>query len=392
MTRISIRLAGTAALVACGLLLSACGNEVSGPAVPLPERQETQSSGMIALLLPYGDESRKDLMALAESLENSARLAVRDSPTGTIDLRIYSTSGTAEGAASAAQTALADGASVILGPVFRDAATSAAAVAAAQRVPVLSFSNDSSIVGNNLFILGHTFENSADRIVQFAAANGRRDMLSIYARNEQGMKGNSAIEASIGDYDAELAGSLSYEFSQIGVVDSVPQVKELVETTDADIIVFTADTAGALSLLGTLLPEAGIDIEQVQFAGLTRWDIPESNLRNKGLQGGWFPLPDPNLSTSFSYRYRYEFDQVPHPLAGLAYDGIIAARSMLSSNSAHANVAALRAPGGFIGATGPYRFLADGHIERALAVAEIRNFRAEIISPAPRQFAGESPS
>ena len=381
-----LRTGRAAMALAGGLLLAACGHVGTAP-TQTSALQDLFSGGdgKIALLVPYGDESKKDLIALATSLENSARLAIRDLEAEGLELQIYETNGSVEGAGAAAQAALDNGASVILGPVFKDAAIHTAAIARNKGVPVLSFSNDVTIVGGNLFVLGHTFDDSADRIIQFASANGRRQILSVHARNPQGIAGKVAVESAALAHGSEIRSSISYEFSQMGVVDSIPRIVEAVKLTDPDIIVFTADTAGALSLLGQLLPEAGIDTEQVKFAGLTRWDIPESNLGNKGLQGGWFPLPDTNLTASFSYRYQYEYGEAPHPLAGLAYDGIIAAHGMLGGGSSRAN-AALVNPRGFIGATGPFRFQSNGRIERSLAVAEVRNNRAEIISAAPRSF------
>lgn len=374
-----IILASLLALVAsCGPTPTTTGNQ--------PLSIPTGGKGKIALLLPYGDAARKDLIALASSLENSARLALRDQGSKGLELQVYETQGSVPGAIEATKAALADGAQVILGPLYKDAAIETARLAANKGVPVLSFSNDSSIVGDNLFVLGHTFSNSADRIISFASDQGRRKILTVHAETPQGFTGDSAVRTAVLANPTELSGTISYEFSQKGVVDSISIIVEAATLSESDMIVFTADTAGALPLLGQLLPEAGIDPEVVKFTGLTRWDIPSSNLRNPGLQGGWFPLPDPNLSASYSYRFQYEFEKVPHPLSGLAYDGIVAAHGMLQNNSQRVNLNALRNTNGFMGSTGPFRFGQNGKIERALAIAEIRNQRLEIVSPAPRSF------
>ena len=353
---------------------------------PDPQQIKRDGTGIVAMLLPYGDAEMPELVELAASMENSARLAIGDLGTDALNLRVYNTNGTVEGAVAAAQGAIADGADVILGPVFKDAALETARIASRNGVPVFSFSNDPSIVSGNLFVLGHTFENSADRILAYAVSQGRGRVLSVHARNQQGLTGQQAIAAASTRTGAEIKGSISYEFSQIGVVESVSQIVDAATLTEADLIVFTADTAGALSLLGQLLPEAGIDPEKVKFAGLTRWDIPASNLANKGLQGGWFPLPDPNLTASYGYRYQYTYGDPPHPLAGLAYDGIVVANAVLAEDRDRFRMAALKSASGFTGSTGPFRFRQDGKIERSLAVAEVRSNRPQIISEAPRSF------
>lgn len=378
--------ASTIVTLACALLVVACGQTIDTFIRPEPTAQPPRASNKIALLLPSGDETKRDLLDIAESLENAARLGVSDSDNIGIQLEVYPTRGTPEGATAAARLAINDGASIILGPVFADSSKRVAEIAAPSAVPVLSFSTDTSIVGDNLFILGQTFANSANRIVEFAAANGRQRVLAIYAENRQGRAGKLAIEQATIAYGSQFL-ELSYPFRQRDVIDAIPKITELVRAEEPDVIVFTANTAGALPLLGQLLFEQqSIDWEQVKFTGLTRWDIPNSNLSNQGLQGGWFILPDQNLLSSFESRYRYVYDEPPHSIAFNAYDGIVAATAALSAGNGRVDVAALTNPKGFFGAIGPFRLMPDGQNERALAIAEIRDGRVNIISEAPRNF------
>ncbi|MCY3878417.1 MAG: penicillin-binding protein activator [Rhodobacteraceae bacterium] len=379
------RLTVTNMVLAALLFLAACGHEGVGLSTSAtPER--TGGTGKLALLIPYGDENRSELINLASSLENGARLALSDLDADGIELTVYETKGSVSGATSAARRALAEGADVIIGPVFKDSSRAVAEIAAEQGVSVFSFSNDASIVGGNLYVLGHTFENSAERIIEHATRRGKRNILSVHALNEQGHSGQLAILNALERGGSVLSGNVSYEFSLQGVVDAVPEIAAATDETQADLLIFTADTAGALSMLGQLLPESGVDTQRVQFSGLTRWDIPASNLENRGLQGGWFPMPDPNLSASFAYRYRYVYNEPPHPIAGLAYDAVLVANSVLRSGG-RPDPRELQAAEGFFGATGLFRFTGTGRIQRALAIAEVKNNRAEVISPAPRSFA-----
>ena len=47
--------------------------------------------------------------------------------------------------------------------------------------------------------------------------------------------------------------------------------------------------------------------------------------------GGWFALPDPSLNERFKSRYQAAFGEAPHPIAGLAYDGIAAIGALVKS-------------------------------------------------------------
>ena len=60
---------------------------------------------------------------------------------------------------------------------------------------------------------------------------------------------------------ATEAGSITYEFSQQGVVNAVPEIASKAKSSGANAIFFTADNAGALPILTQLLPERGASDE-----------------------------------------------------------------------------------------------------------------------------------
>ena len=104
---------GGLALVAA-MALSACDpSAISGSTGP---SINTSQPVPVALLVPAGSGKASD-DALAQSLENTARLAAADIQGATIDITVYPTAGSAEGAAAAATQAVNDGAKIILGPL-----------------------------------------------------------------------------------------------------------------------------------------------------------------------------------------------------------------------------------------------------------------------------------
>jgi hypothetical protein len=154
-------------------------------------------------------------------------------------------------------------------------------------------------------------------------------------------------------------------------------------------VFFTSNTAGALPMLLELLPQNGAGPDRYQYIGLTRWDVPAEALALPGAQGAWFAMPDPGLAARFDARYRSAYGRAPHPIAGLAYDGITAIGASVSSGRPDAlGRAALTRSSGFPGATGTFRLKTDGTNERSLAVAQIRGGRVVIVDSAPRGFSG----
>ncbi len=341
----------------------------------------------VALLVPGGSGESGDEV-LARSLENAARMAIADlGDQANIDLRVYQTRGNPEMAAFQAVTAVNEGALIILGPVFAQSANAAGAVVRERQVNVLSFSNNTDVAGGNVFVLGSTFQNTADRLAAYATAQGHGRIVLAHAETTVGQIGADAITNAVARSGAQLVAINSYPLSQEDVIASVEVIRDTINATGAGALFLTSDTFGELPLLAQLLPEAGVDTQATRFIGLTRWDIPSSTLALPGLQGGWFALPDPHLTAAFEDRYTAVYSSGPHPIAGLAYDGIAAIGALVAVGKRDAlTAAALTQNQGFAGVNGVFRFLADGTNERALAIAEIRDNQVVVIDPAPRNF------
>lgn len=369
-----------AALAACDAVPVGSGN--SGP------RVDSSAPVPVALLIPRSSGSSSDEL-VATNLENAARLAMADLQGVSVDLRVYATGGNPSQAASAATQAVADGAKIILGPLYGGAANAASLAVASSGINVMSFSNNTSIAGGNLYLLGSTFQNTANRLVGYANKTGRNRIVIVHAQDVAGQLGKSAIQSAIARQGGSLAGSVDYPLSQQGVVAAVPRVKAAVDNAGANAVFMTAPSAAGLPLLAQLLPEAGVSPASTQFIGLTRWDIPAQTLDLPGLQGGWFALPDPNRNAAFASRYRQAYGAAPHPLAGLAYDGIAAIGALIQrGRSTPFSTASITQGAGFQGATGIFRFRSDGTNERGLAIASIRDRKVVVIDPAPSGFGG----
>jgi ABC-type branched-subunit amino acid transport system substrate-binding protein len=366
------------ALAACQPVATGGTGPSVDPSAPVP----------VALMVPGASGQATDQL-LARSLENAARLAIADLGGVRIDLRVYQTAGQPGAAGAIAQQAVANGARIILGPVFAQEANAAGVAVASQGINVLSFSNNTDIAGANVFVLGPTFENTARRLVRFAGSQGQRRVMIVHDRTPAGEAGRAAVARAIAGAGSTLASTVGYEFSQNGVVQAAPQIAATARAVGADALFFTADTAGSLPLVTQLLRDQGLTPAQARYMGLTRWDIPQATLALPGVQGGWFALPDPATYQAFQSRYQAAYGEAPHPIAGLAYDGIAAIGALLKSGRADALTrGALTQSSGFAGVGGTFRLLADGTNERALAVAEIRNRQVVVIDPAPRGFGG----
>ena len=383
--RLARKCLGRLAVGVTAIVVAACtpsGVTTGGPAI------DPSAPVAVALLVPSGSGQAGDEF-LAQSLQNAAKLAIADLSGVKIDLRVYSTGGQPGQAQAMAIRAADEGAQIILGPVFAQEANAAGAAVSSRGINVLSFSNNPDVAGGNVFVLGQTFETTATRLASYAARNGRRNIMVVHDRNTGGELGLAAIRAGASDAGAQVVSVGNYEFSQNGVVSAIPGIAAAAKTAGADAIFFTADTAGALPLVTQLLRENGIGPDTARFIGLTRWDVPTASLGLPGLQGGWFALPDPGLYQQYQSRYTAAFGSAPHPISGLAYDGIAAIGALVKQGKSNALTgAALTQGSGFVGVNGIFRLRSDGTNDRGLAVAEVRAGRVVVVDAAPRSFGG----
>lgn len=380
LLRKAVAVAAFMGLAACDPVMMAAPGGGTGPSV------NTNAPVPVALLIPRSDSSAGNV---ATSLENAARLALASLDGVEIDLRVYDTGGNAQRAAVQAETAVADGARIILGPLFGEAANAAGVAVADNGVNVLSFSNNPSIAGGNVYVLGGTFRGTATRLLGYAARQGKTSVVIVHPQNVEGEFGKAAIQAAAGQTGVRVAAIESFPFSQQGVASAMPRIRDSVAASGADSIFLTSNAAGALPILLQLLPESGVNPSTTQYLGLARWDVPAQILSMPGAQGGYFALPDPAAKAAFDSRYRARFGQDPHPLAGLAFDGIAAIGALVRQGRSDAlSSRALTQGSGFQGANGVFRLRPDGTNERGLAVATVRNNQVTILDPAPSGFGG----
>jgi ABC-type branched-subunit amino acid transport system substrate-binding protein len=347
------------------------------PAAPVP----------VALLVPLGSAD-PDRNRLGQSLVNAARLAQGDLRDAAVDLRIYETGGDPDRAAAAAARAVAEGARIIVGPLFGQEAQAVGPVAAASGINVLTFSTTSSVAGRNVFLLGLTAETEADRILAWARTRGVNSVAVFYPQSPSGAAAERAVRAAAARLALGLAPSMEYPRSFQGIQD---RARDYAGVHAADAVVLPDGGQGLVSV-AAFLAYYNVNPARTKYLGLGQWNAAVT-LKEPALAGGWFVAPDPELFAAFAARYRGAWGADPSPVASLGYDGIAAVGALIRAARASGEsdpfaVARLTDPGGFAGVSGIFRLRGDGSIERALAVMEVGPDGFVVVDPAPKRFVG----
>ncbi len=348
---------------------------------------------VVALMVPLAS-GNSVTEQLAQNLVNAANMAVRDLSGANIDLRVYETGGNAEMAAAAATRAVADGAQIMVGPLYSASTAAVAPIAARAGINVLSFSNTTSVAGGNVYIMGTTFDTVANRLVNFSVAQGKANIAIVYQEGVSGESGRGAIERAIARNGANLTTAVSYPLGLTEMGEAASGIADTLRASNSNAVFFTDSPLRGLGFITASLASKRFRTKRdAQFMGLSRWDSSNEVLVTPSLQGGWFAVPDPGLTLQFETRYQLAYGSEAHKLSGLAYDGIAAVGAMISSARALGERNAFSAqrltdPSGFAGVTGIFRFRRDGTNERGLAIMRVENGVANMISAAPRSFGG----
>ena len=306
-------------------------------------------------------------MALFEIADNRFTLLVKD------------TGDTPDGARAATDAAIAEGARLILGPLF---APKSARVPSARTagVPMVSFSTDLGVAGNGVWVMGILPRIQVERVAGYAASQGLRRIAVLAPANPYGDTIVNALYQSASKTGAAIGQVQRYAPD---ATDLSPVVKALGTAMDA---VLLPEGGNRVRVLAPLLAYHDIDPAQVKFLGTALWDDPTLGLEPT-LVGGWFAAPDPGPWADFTKRYRELYVDAPPRLATIGYDATaLAAVLGRSANGPDFSVPTLTQANGYSGIDGIFRLTADGGVQRGLAVLEVRRDGPVVIDPAPKTF------
>ncbi len=330
----------------------------------------------VALLLPISGRDGD----VGQEIANATTLALLDTKSSNIRMTTYDT---ANGVEAAAQQAIADGNKLILGPLRGDNVVKVANFARPANIPIISFSNDVSVAGQNVFLMGHLPNQSIERIVRFAQKRGKTRFAGLVPKNVFGQRALSNLTSSVRNAGGTLVTIQEYDSSRSSIESAAKRIANL-GNVDAVLI---AD-GGRRAAIGTsYLRQHGL--QSAQIMGTDRWNVDNSLVTSSTMRGAWFASVADSLYRQYADNYNNRFGKRPLRLSSLGYDSVLLVARVARDWQVGSNfpVTMLTDPGGFIGVDGAFRFLPNGKSERMLEVQEVRQGQYVTIDAAPRNFA-----
>src|SRR4051794_17071467 len=165
--------------------------EVPPPALPpSPQRPGLpldETRNRVAVLVPLSGPNA----GVGTSIANAAQLALLDTGGERIRITVYDTA--KAGAAAAADQAVGEGNGLFLGPLPADDVRAVAAIARRNGVPVIAFSNDVSVAGDGVYLMGFTPGQSISRVVSYARSAGLDRFAAVTPEGTYGKRAAQAL-------------------------------------------------------------------------------------------------------------------------------------------------------------------------------------------------------
>ena len=333
-----------------------------------------QQRHRVALLAPLTGPNG----AVGSSIANAANMAVLDTGGQHIRVTVYDTGG---GAAVAAQKAIAEGNRVILGPLLAEEVRAVRPVAVAAHVPLIAFSNDNSVAGDHVYLMGYAPEQAISRVVDYAKGRGVTSVAGLVPAGDYGQRASSALIRAAGDAGVRVPSIQIFDRSPKSVAGAVGR---LGNNPFGGLLI--ADTSHLSAGAVTLARKGGA--ANARILGTELWNTDPAIYTLASLRGAWFASVSDGLYRQLAAKYRVRFGTAPSRLASLGYDSVL----LVTKIAADWRVGSafpedrLSDRGGFAGIDGAFRFGRGPIAERMLEVQQVDAGGVTVVDAAPSGF------
>lgn len=375
------------AAMAGALLIAGCQSIIPKGAPTRPEAPSTTPTPVqpglptdtarhrIALLVPMSGPNA----GVGNSIANATTLALLDTKTQKVRITTYDTN---SGIAAAAQKAISDGNKLILGPLLADNVRAIAPVARRAGVTVISFSNDVSIAGNGVYLLGYNPGDSINRVVRYARAQGMTRFASLVPRGTYGERASTALLRGVEAAGGTVVSMQAFDRSAGSIAAAV---KKLPQDASYDAVLIADSGRVAIQAAPLIRTNGG---EKARILGTELWNTESSLAGVLALRGAWFASVSDGLYRQLATKYRARYGEAPFRLSALGYDAVLLTVRIAQDWKVGTPFPArkLADPDGFSGIDGAFRFNSNGVAERALEVQQVNAGTFSVIDPAPKSF------
>ncbi len=374
------------------------------------------ASFRVGVLLPLSGKAATH----GQGLKNASMIALEDINNPNLILQYYDTQSTPSGARIAAENAIRQRSNLIIGPLMSSEVQAIAGETIYQGIPVIAFSTAQEVLQPTVYTMGLLIEEQVNRVVSYAATQGRKRLALLVPDNSTGnavakaavksAQKNGMTVTVIGYYQPQNSdfSSIAKEMTNYGgrhaqVVRLKANLKARADAGDAQAArelatLKTKEGIGDLGFDTLLIPESGAKLTSaismfayydaaypdVQFLGTSVWENGRFN-KESVMQKSWYPAISRAHSNYFAGKYYQIFNERPSSLYSFAYDAVALANEISRKGSENINQVITNADG-YSGINGAFRFFEDGTNQHSLDIVEIRSDGDVVVDAGPRRF------
>src|SRR6516165_6004702 len=243
------------------ILLAGCsgklGDLLFSSSSPTPAQPASSiGSGAVKVALILLLSGTGNAAVAAKSMRNAAEMALTEFSSPDIQLLVKDDGGSAPGAQQAAQQSLDEGAEIVLGPLFALTVGPVGQVARGRRIPVVAFSTDANVAAPGVYLLSFLPESDVDRIISYAASQGRRSFAALVPDNAYGTVVEAAFKQTVAARGGRIVALERYPLDKAQMQGPIRNVAQAASKADA---IFIADGADAVPTIVQALTANGID-------------------------------------------------------------------------------------------------------------------------------------
>ena len=365
---------------------------VESKTAPTHEVSKTKT----AMLLPLTGSRA----IVGENFQNAALMSGLERSVETTEVLFFDTKGTPEGTTEAYRQAMLESPDVVLGPVFASEVKAVRAENPAQ--PVISFTSDSAVLGDNIYSLALLIPQQINRVVEYACMHGQRRIALIGPQDKTGEIVIQAFETAVQSCPGMQITKISlYQPNATDLTTPVQRIAPpLIDArsknlTEQEKELLRNPSAERLSFDALFIFESGVKLEQLvsilYYYDVTPQIVPFYGLatlrqtRIDQLTGAYFAdIPQYRIEM-FKRNYQDAFGKTPLPIASFGYDAVSLVSFLSQENVL--DESALIDPIGYNGMNGRFRLNPDGTNDRLLDMFQLQGKgRAVVVEQAPAEF------
>ena len=306
------------------------------------------ADAQVAMLLPLSGKRA----ALGQQMAKAVWLVEDFSGSSNGKTTVLDAGETPQAAAQAARDAVARGANVIVGPVFRN--QTPAVVEAAGSIPVMSLSNDTTLAATGAWVFGVTPAQSVDTVLRYAKGTGADRIAVLETGGALGRRASQAFQS----------GARQARVTALPAIPATTRPEDIRTALQQagggsmpDIVYVPETGKTALGQAEAAVRTGVTTIGSLQWSGLDQAQLGR-------LDKACFTGPDPIRFDRLSSLFRAQLEEEMGVIAALAVDAVGLAQSVGGGQ-------ALNARKSYPGLLGDTRFDRDKTCKRTLAILRI---------------------